>query len=130
MAVAFEGKDVSRDTIEEPAIVADDNGAAGEILERLFQRTQRIDVEIVGRFVEQQNVRARASASWRDARGCAHRPRAMPTFFCWSPPLKLNAAHRRGLHFSRLPSLMISLPPEISSQTVFLSSSESRLWST
>src|SRR5262249_25511248 len=52
MAVAFEGQDVRRDAVEEPAIMADDDRAAGEILQRLFERTQRVDVEIVGRFVE------------------------------------------------------------------------------
>ena len=58
MAVAFEGQDVRGDAVEEPAVMADDDGAAGEILQRLFQRAQRIDVEIVGRLVEQQHVGA------------------------------------------------------------------------
>src|SRR5712664_93788 len=58
MAVAFEGKDVGGDTVEEPAVMADDHGAAGEILQRLFQRAQRVDVEIVGRLVEQQHIGA------------------------------------------------------------------------
>ena len=65
-----------RDAVEEEAIMRDDDGAAGEIDERLFQRAQRVDVEIVGRLVEQQHIGAAASASWRDARGCARRPRA------------------------------------------------------
>jgi hypothetical protein len=38
--------------------VADDHGAAGEIFERGFERLQRFDVEVVGRFVEQQDVAA------------------------------------------------------------------------
>ena len=58
MAVALEGQDVGGDAVEEPAIMADDDGAAREILQRLFQRAQRIDVEVVGRFVEQQHVGA------------------------------------------------------------------------
>ena len=58
MAVAFEGQDMGGDAVEEPAVMADDHGAAGEILQRLFQRAQRIDVEIVGRLVEQQHVGA------------------------------------------------------------------------
>jgi hypothetical protein len=58
MAVALEGQDVGRDAVEEHAIVADDHGAAGEILQRLFQRAQRFGVEVVGRFVEQQHVGA------------------------------------------------------------------------
>ena len=58
MAVAFEGQDMRRDPVEEPAVVADDDGAAGEIVERLFQRAKRVDVEIVCRFVKQQQVGA------------------------------------------------------------------------
>src|SRR3954453_1754402 len=59
VAVALEREDVGGDTVQEPAIVADDDGAAGKILERLFQRPQRVDVEIVGGLVEQQQVGAR-----------------------------------------------------------------------
>src|SRR5882757_6457723 len=44
MALAFERQDVGRDTVEEPAIMADDDRAAGKILKRLFERPQRIDV--------------------------------------------------------------------------------------
>src|SRR6516162_6703903 len=58
LAVAFERKHVRRDPIEEPAIVADHDGAAGEIDQRFFERAQRVDVEIVGRLVEKQQVRA------------------------------------------------------------------------
>src|SRR6185312_3300958 len=59
VAVALEREDVGGDTVEEPAIVADDDGAAGKILERLFQRAQRVDVEIVSGLVEQEQVGAR-----------------------------------------------------------------------
>src|ERR1700757_3662875 len=45
VAIAFEGENMRGDAVEEPAIVADDDGAAGEILKSLFQRAQRIDVE-------------------------------------------------------------------------------------
>jgi hypothetical protein len=58
MAVAFEGQDVGGQAIEEEAVVADDHGAAGEVFERFFQRAQGFDVEVVGRFVEQQHVAA------------------------------------------------------------------------
>src|SRR3569832_392988 len=60
VAVALEGKNVRRDAVEEPAIMADDDGAAGEVLPRLFERAQRLDVEIVGGLVEQQEVRTGA----------------------------------------------------------------------
>jgi hypothetical protein len=48
VAIALKGEDVGGDAVEEPAVVADDHGAAGEILQRLFERAQRVDVEIVG----------------------------------------------------------------------------------
>ena len=57
-AVAFERQHVRRDAIEEPAVVADDDGAAGVVEQRLFERAQRVDVEVVGRLVEQQQVRS------------------------------------------------------------------------
>ena len=44
--------------IEEPAVVGDHHGAAGEIEERLLEGAQRLDVEVVGRLVEQQHVAA------------------------------------------------------------------------
>ena len=59
VAVALEGQDVGRDAVQEPAIVADDHGAAGEAVQRLFQCPQGIDVQVVGRFVKQQDVGAR-----------------------------------------------------------------------
>ena len=43
MTVAFERENVRGDAVEEPAIVADDDRAAGEILERLLERAQRVD---------------------------------------------------------------------------------------
>ena len=58
LAVALEGEHVRGDAVEEPAIVADDDGAAGEVEQRLLERAQRVDVEIVGRLVEQQQVAA------------------------------------------------------------------------
>src|SRR5579872_2440571 len=51
MAVAFESQHVRGDAVEEEAVVARDEGAAGEVDERLFQRPQRVDVEVVGRLV-------------------------------------------------------------------------------
>ena len=56
LAVALEREHVRGDAIEEPAVVADHDGAAGEVEQRLFERAQRVDVEVVGRLVEQQQV--------------------------------------------------------------------------
>src|SRR6478672_4211309 len=58
LAVALECQHVRRDAIEEPAVVADHDGAAAEVEQRLLERAERVDVEIVGRLVEQQQVAA------------------------------------------------------------------------
>src|SRR5439155_25867454 len=56
VAVALERQDVRRDAVEEPAIVADDDRAARELQQAVFERAQRVDVEVVRRLVEQQHV--------------------------------------------------------------------------
>src|SRR3954447_14584532 len=58
LAVPLEREHVGRDAVEEPAIVADHHRAAGEVEQRLLERAQRVDVEVVGRLVEQQQVAA------------------------------------------------------------------------
>ena len=44
------------DTIEEPAVVADDDGTAGKGLKTFFECSQGVHVDIVGRLVEQQHI--------------------------------------------------------------------------
>src|SRR6185503_2417176 len=56
--IAFEREDVGGDAIEEPAIVRDHHRAAGEVEQRVLERAQRVDVEVVGRLVEEQQVAA------------------------------------------------------------------------
>src|SRR6185436_12561142 len=60
LAVALERQDRGRDPIEEPAVVRDDQRAAGEVDEALLERAERRQVEIVGRLVEHQQVAAPA----------------------------------------------------------------------
>src|SRR3954454_8413467 len=55
---ALVGEDVRRDAVEEPPVVWDDHGAAGELEERVLERLQRLDVQVVGGLVEQQQVAA------------------------------------------------------------------------
>ena len=57
-AIAFEGEDVGGDAIEEPAVVADDDGAAAEVDQGVFQGAKHVDVEVVGGFVQEQEVAA------------------------------------------------------------------------
>ncbi|KMS64631.1 hypothetical protein BVRB_018280, partial [Beta vulgaris subsp. vulgaris] len=58
LRVAFAGEDVGADAVQEPAVMADDHGRAGELQQRFFQRAQRFDVQVVGRFVQHQHVAA------------------------------------------------------------------------
>src|ERR1700733_4822379 len=58
LGVALEGEDMGRDAIEEPAIVRDDHRAARKGHQGILERAQCFDIEIIGRFVEQQNVAA------------------------------------------------------------------------
>src|SRR5712692_5727858 len=58
-AVALEHQHVRGDAVEEPAVVADNDDAAREIEERVLERAQRVDIEIVRRLVEEQYVPAR-----------------------------------------------------------------------
>ena len=58
VAVAFESENVGRQAIEEKAVMRDDHGAAGKIFQCGFERRQGFRVEVVGRFVQQQQVAA------------------------------------------------------------------------
>src|SRR5215475_5515367 len=55
---AFPGQDVRCHPVEEPAVVARDHGAAGELKERVLQAGQGLDVEVVGGLAKQQQVAA------------------------------------------------------------------------
>ena len=76
--------------VEEPAIVGDDHRAAGEREQRLLERAQRVDVEVVGRLVEQQQVAAACAAASPGAARLRSPPESLPTLRCWSEPLKLK----------------------------------------
>jgi diguanylate cyclase (GGDEF)-like protein len=82
-AVALEGQDVRGDAVQEPAVVADDHGAAGEVLQGLFQGAHGVHVQVVGRLVQQQHVGPSLSIRARCTR-LRSPPESMPTFFCWS----------------------------------------------
>src|SRR5690606_29231386 len=59
LRIAFERQYVRGDAIEEPAVVADDHDRTRKFQQGVFEGAQRFDVEVVGRFVEQQDVAAR-----------------------------------------------------------------------
>src|SRR4029077_13657069 len=60
LAIALEGQHVRGDAVEEPAIVADDDAATREREQRVLERAQRVDVEVVRRLVEHEDVAAGA----------------------------------------------------------------------
>ena len=58
LAVALEGQDVGGQAVQEPAVVADDDGAAREVLDGLFQGAHGVHVQVVGGLVEEEHVGA------------------------------------------------------------------------
>jgi hypothetical protein len=60
------------------------------IREGFFEGAQGFDVEVVGGFVEQQHVGAFGEGLGQVDRRLRSPPERMPTFFCWSEPLKLK----------------------------------------
>src|SRR5882672_151139 len=57
LGLALEGEDVGCDAIEEPAVVAGDEHASGELEQGVLQGAQGLDVEVVGGLVQEQHVR-------------------------------------------------------------------------
>ena len=47
---------MSRNAIKEPPIVADNHDTSSELDQCIFKRTQRIDIEVIGWLVEQQEA--------------------------------------------------------------------------
>ena len=58
LAVVLEGQDVSRDPVQEPAVVAYDKHCACKVLESVFEGAHGVHVDVVGGFVEKQDISA------------------------------------------------------------------------
>lgn len=56
LGIALERKDMRSHTVEEPAVVRNYHRTSRKVFETLFERTQRIHVDVVGRLVEQNHV--------------------------------------------------------------------------
>ena len=56
LTVAFEGKNVGTDSVEEPAVVADNHSTTGKCFQTFLQGTEGVHVDIVGRLIEEQYV--------------------------------------------------------------------------
>ena len=128
-AVTFEGKDVRRETIEEEAVVADDHGATGEIFDRFLERTQRFDVEVVGRLVEQQHIAA-AFQHLRNIHAIAFTTRQLADVFLLVLALEVEGADIGARRLIVTVDLHIIEAVRDFLQTFFELSRWSRLWST
>ena len=58
LTIAFEGENMRRNSIQEPAIVRDHDGGTRKFKQRFFERPQRLDIEIIGGLIEQQEIAA------------------------------------------------------------------------
>jgi hypothetical protein len=129
LAVALEGEDVGGDAVEEPAIVADDHRAAGKSSSASSSaRSVSTSRSLVGS--SSSSTLPPDLQHLGQVHAVALAARELPTFFCWSAPLKLKRPTIAARGRPRVADLDESRPPEISSHTVFLSSSASRDWST
>ena len=56
LRITFVSEDVRCNTVKEPAVMRDDHGAACELEDSLFQSLQCFDIQVVRRFVKEQEV--------------------------------------------------------------------------
>ena len=54
--LAFKSENMRGDAVEEPAVVGDYHYASAELLKALFERSESGDVEVVRRFIQQQQI--------------------------------------------------------------------------
>ena len=52
LAFAFKGENMGCDTIQEPSIVADDDGASAKVQQAFFQRAEGFHIKVVRRLVQ------------------------------------------------------------------------------
>ena len=60
VTIPFKGHDMGGDTVQEPSVVRDHYDASDEVKDGFLQCSQRIHVEIVRRFVEQEDIASSA----------------------------------------------------------------------
>ena len=89
MRIALKGEDMRRNSVEKPAVVTNNNRDTAESLNRLLERSKRVDIEVVGRLIENQDICTRLH-QLRHVNSVALTTGESPTFICWFSPLKLN----------------------------------------
>src|SRR5688572_2331048 len=91
LRIALGRENMGRDTVEKPAVVRDHEHAARELEQRVFERAQRLDVEIVRRFVEQQHVAA-GDQRFGEVQPPALAPRQVADFLALVRAFEIEAA--------------------------------------
>ena len=100
MAIAFISEDMGGDAGEEESIMGDDHGAAREFLQRDFERRQCFAVQIVGRFIEQEQV-SRLGQHLGEVHAVALTTRKLSDIFLLVCTLKIKGAKvSPGRHFA------------------------------
>ena len=82
--------------VQEVAVVRDDDQRAVVADEELAQPVDRVEVEVVGRLVEQQRLRAARTAPAPAARGPSGRPAARAIVRSWSVVGDVEALEQDG----------------------------------
>ena len=55
--IVLEGKNMCRNAVKEPAVMADYQRAADEVFKPFLKCADRVDVQVVGRFIKQEHIR-------------------------------------------------------------------------
>ena len=56
LAITFEGKNVSANTVEKPTVVAYNHSTSGEIFQTFFKSAKGVHVNVVSGLVEQKHI--------------------------------------------------------------------------
>ena len=80
MAIAFKGQNMRCNAVEKPSVMAYHHRAAGKVFQPFFQRAQCLNIQIIGRFIEQQEV-GTAFQHFRQMHAIAFTTRQEPHFF-------------------------------------------------
>lgn len=81
VAISFKCNNMRGESIEKPAIVGNHNDATSKVGNTFFERTQRINVEIIRRFIEKQQIRT-ATKEFSKMHAMRSPPESVPVFFC------------------------------------------------
>mmetsp|Transcript_36251 Transcript_36251/g.84801 ORF Transcript_36251/g.84801 Transcript_36251/m.84801 type:complete len:418 (+) Transcript_36251:343-1596(+) len=92
VAVALERQNMCGNSIEEVAVVRYDERTAGKVQKRLLKRPQSFHIEIVGGFVQYDDVRPRLE-QLRELQPVAFPPRKVPHRRLLHPPPEPEPAH-------------------------------------